>query len=290
LFYALNGKPPYDGNTTSQFDIFNKIVYEPLPEIYGNSRLNELVVKACQKDREMRFQSCKEWLVAMKNGVESAGQLADAEKTMVHAPVTDQVNADAPVGDKTVFEAPASDKTTIEQNPPIQQARQQEQSNSKLTSQTVNQNNVGSQSSNLAVVSLVVGILALILCWIPAIGIIFGISALVLGILGQKNSTKNLSSNKGLGIAGIIIGSLATLLSLILIVLVVIGISFWGEPAYNEGEASKEDATAVATATEAPVEFNSDDYSDDQNNYINPDYVEESANSSMNADEYYDDY
>jgi serine/threonine protein kinase len=315
LYYALNGKPPYDGNTTSQFDIFNKIVYEPLPELQGNSRFNELVVKACHKDREIRFQSCNEWLVAMKNGVESASKLADGEKTIVHAPVTDQVNVDSPVGDKTVFEAPVFDKTNIEQNPPIQQATQQGQSNSKPTSQAVNQNNVGSKPSNLAVVSLIVGILALVLCWIPAIGIIFGISALVLGILGQKDAHKNPSSNKGLGIAGIIIGSLATLLSIILIVLVVIGISLWGErvqseiATYNEGEnATEEESGYDSNSDESAVEEgakavdaakaddNSDYYSNDQENYINPEYQEEPApdyyeeNGSANAGGYYDDY
>jgi serine/threonine protein kinase len=304
LYYALNGKPPYDGNTNSQFDIFNKIVYEPLPELPGNSYLNDLVKKACQKDRELRFQNCEEWLQALKKEVSVENRSTESEKTILSGPSSEKTVLSASSSNKTVVEKASSDKTTIEQNPPIQQARQQEQSNSKLTSQTVNQNNVGSQSSNLAVVSLVVGILALILCWIPAVGIIFGISALVLGILGQKNSTKNLSSNKGLGIAGIIIGSLATLLSLILIVLVVIGISLWGERAqsematYNEVEASenvtesegKHDQEVVESATEAPEEFNSDYYSDDQNNYINPDYMEESANSSMNADEYYDDY
>ncbi len=62
LFYALNGKPPYDSDNGSQFEIFNKIVYEPLPALIGDSPLIPLVQKACEKDREKRFQSCDEWL------------------------------------------------------------------------------------------------------------------------------------------------------------------------------------------------------------------------------------
>lgn len=65
LFFAINGKPPYNSDTDSQFDIFNKIVYEPLPELTGTSYLNELIKKACNKNRDSRFQYCKEWLDVM---------------------------------------------------------------------------------------------------------------------------------------------------------------------------------------------------------------------------------
>ena len=65
LYFAINGKPPYDSDTNSQFDIFNKIVFEPLPELQGNSRYNSIIQKACQKNREDRFQSCAEWIQMM---------------------------------------------------------------------------------------------------------------------------------------------------------------------------------------------------------------------------------
>ena len=69
LFVAVSGKAPYDSKTESQFDIFNKIVHEPLPEISGNGKFNQLIYKACNKDREQRFQSCEEWLGEMNNSV-----------------------------------------------------------------------------------------------------------------------------------------------------------------------------------------------------------------------------
>jgi serine/threonine protein kinase len=62
LYCAVNGKAPYNSATESQFDIFNKIVYEPLPEIIGNSKFNKIINKACAKNREERFQSCEDWL------------------------------------------------------------------------------------------------------------------------------------------------------------------------------------------------------------------------------------
>lgn len=67
LFVSVSGKSPYDSKTESQFDIFNKIVHEPLPEISGNGKFNQLIYKACHKDREQRFQSCEEWLGEMNN-------------------------------------------------------------------------------------------------------------------------------------------------------------------------------------------------------------------------------
>ena len=78
LYFALNGKPPYDSDGASQFDIFNKIVYEPLPELTGDSKLIAMVKKACQKDRDQRYQSCEEWLedlLAIQTGSSTVGQI-----------------------------------------------------------------------------------------------------------------------------------------------------------------------------------------------------------------------
>jgi serine/threonine protein kinase len=64
MFYAINGKPPYNSDIDSQFDIFNKIVYEPLPEFSAQNNLRFIVSKACQKNRDERFQTCFEFLQA----------------------------------------------------------------------------------------------------------------------------------------------------------------------------------------------------------------------------------
>jgi serine/threonine protein kinase len=82
MFYAINGKPPYNSDTDSQFDIFNKIVYEPLPELSGDSSLISILQRACQKDRDNRFQSCQEWLNEMngKNSSVSPSKHNDAPK------------------------------------------------------------------------------------------------------------------------------------------------------------------------------------------------------------------
>jgi len=82
LFVAVCGKTPYDSKTESQFDVFNKIVHEPLPEISENGKFNALINKACNKDREQRFQSCGEWLEEMnvKNSSVSQSKHIDEAK------------------------------------------------------------------------------------------------------------------------------------------------------------------------------------------------------------------
>jgi len=67
MYYAINGKTPYNSETDSQFDIFNKIVYEPLPQITGSSKYNNIIKKASEKNREERFQSCNDWISEMNN-------------------------------------------------------------------------------------------------------------------------------------------------------------------------------------------------------------------------------
>jgi hypothetical protein len=75
LYFAASGKPPYDASTESQFDIFNKIVYQPVPDLVGNEKANALIRKACEKSRDDRFQSCKEWLEALDIADESPSPL-----------------------------------------------------------------------------------------------------------------------------------------------------------------------------------------------------------------------
>jgi uncharacterized protein (TIGR02145 family) len=62
MFFAINGKPPYESDTLSQYDVFKKIVEDPLPLIVGDAQYVSMVNKACSKDREHRYQSCAEWL------------------------------------------------------------------------------------------------------------------------------------------------------------------------------------------------------------------------------------
>jgi len=59
----LTGKPIYDQNNTSEYEIYDKIVKEPLPRLKTYYKLisdqaQSIVDKATSKSREDRFQSC----------------------------------------------------------------------------------------------------------------------------------------------------------------------------------------------------------------------------------------
>ena len=66
MFFAISGNSPYQSDKDSQFVIFTKIVNEPLPHLSNQSMYTPTVIKACNKNREDRFQSCSEWSRAMK--------------------------------------------------------------------------------------------------------------------------------------------------------------------------------------------------------------------------------
>jgi sulfatase modifying factor 1 len=65
MFFAISGKSPYQSDKDSQFVIFTKIVNEPLPHLSNQSMYTPTVIKACNKNREDRFQSCSEWSKAL---------------------------------------------------------------------------------------------------------------------------------------------------------------------------------------------------------------------------------
>jgi uncharacterized protein (TIGR02145 family) len=66
LFYILQGQPPYDATTISNFQIFNKIYAEPLPLLSGIPDIfNQIIQKATAKKPGDRFQSCNEFRAAL---------------------------------------------------------------------------------------------------------------------------------------------------------------------------------------------------------------------------------
>lgn len=65
--------------------------------------------------------------------------------------------------------------------------------------------------SGFAVTGLVLGIISVLLCWIPFLDLLLGILAFIFSIIGFKKSTK-----QGVAIAGIIFSSISILVGLVL--------------------------------------------------------------------------
>ncbi|MEV0069909.1 DUF4190 domain-containing protein [Amycolatopsis sp. NPDC050768] len=79
---------------------------------------------------------------------------------------------------------------------------------------------VGAPRNGFGVTALVLGIIALVLCWTVWGGIILGVLALVFGILGVKRANRGQATNKGASIAGIVTGSIGLVIGLLLAILV----------------------------------------------------------------------
>jgi uncharacterized membrane protein len=74
-------------------------------------------------------------------------------------------------------------------------------------------------TNGLAIAALVVGIVAIISGWIPFWGLIVGIAAIVLGILGLRKA-----GGKGMAIAGLVTGALGALWGLVITAFVIIAL------------------------------------------------------------------
>jgi serine/threonine protein kinase len=82
----LNGSAPYNHKLLSQFEILNKIVFEPLPLISKNQVFNQIISKACQKDRDLRYQSCVEWIkeISLSEKENDLGKIKPEKNVHLH--------------------------------------------------------------------------------------------------------------------------------------------------------------------------------------------------------------
>lgn len=79
------------------------------------------------------------------------------------------------------------------------------------------------ETSNLAVSSLVLGILTLVFFWVPYLAIITGIIAVIQGIINVAQHR----AGQGMAVAGIVTGALGVLISLFLVFLFLVGLSMY---------------------------------------------------------------
>jgi hypothetical protein len=75
-------------------------------------------------------------------------------------------------------------------------------------------------TNGLAVAALVVGLIALLICWVPVIGILAGLVALGLGIAGWVRASRT-GTGTGLAVAGTVLGGLAVIAGILATVVLV---------------------------------------------------------------------
>jgi hypothetical protein len=104
-------------------------------------------------------------------------------------------------------------------------------------------------SSGLAVAALVVGIISLVLAWIPVVNLVSilgGIAALILGIVALRKANRGVAGGKGMAVAGTVLGGVSLVLAIVVNV-------FFGV-AIDEAINSAESAAPAVAPTVQPAE------------------------------------
>lgn len=86
LYFIITGAAPYSAATLSTFDIYTKIVHEPLPALTTSIQFSSVISKATAKDPKDRYSSCKEMADSLKlsQRAESSPVMNnDDEKTLI---------------------------------------------------------------------------------------------------------------------------------------------------------------------------------------------------------------
>lgn len=180
LYFTLTAKAPYESSEESSFEIFTKIVNEAIPSLDNNPTFDVIIKKAVSKDRNERYQTVLEMLKELDISVSTSNVQSAAKQQSID-------------------------------DGPERKSLKKKKWNTPLL--------IG-QENGAATAALVVGIIGFLLCWVPVIDLILGIIAIVLGSKGQKDQNGNASTNKGLGIVGIILGAFTLFISLIMLALI----------------------------------------------------------------------
>jgi uncharacterized protein (TIGR02145 family) len=67
MFFAYTGSKPYDVYKESQFDIYNKIVTQPIVQSNVDDSINKIIKKATNKNIENRYSNCTEWMTVLNS-------------------------------------------------------------------------------------------------------------------------------------------------------------------------------------------------------------------------------
>lgn len=110
-----------------------------------------------------------------------------------------------------------------------------------------------SRSKGMAIAALVIGILAILLCWTIVGGILLGLIAVVLGLVAAGRAKRGVAGGRGMAITGAVLGLVGAILSG---VLVAIGVSFLNsESAQNLQECLEQAGNDQAAIEQCQLDF-----------------------------------
>ena len=93
--------------------------------------------------------------------------------------------------------------------------------------------------AGFAIAALVLGILAVLSCWTVLGGILLGLAAIVLGIVGWRRARSGAATGGGMAVTGVVLGTIGLILSVILI---AVGVSLFNSSDFKNFQACAKDA------------------------------------------------
>lgn len=110
------------------------------------------------------------------------------------------------------------------------------------------------QGNGLAVASMVLGICAVVFCWVPFLNWLLALLAIIFGAIGVGKA-KRVGRGKGAAIAGLVTGVVGALLGVLIFILAVMAVKKGGEMIIKEAQHGDARLTVEAYANEAYPEW-----------------------------------
>lgn len=101
------------------------------------------------------------------------------------------------------------------------------------------------RGAGMAIAALVLGIVAIVLCWTIVGGIVLGLLAVILGVIGFRRAGRGEAAGRGRALAGVITGAVGVVLACLLL---AVGISIWNSPSVQNLRTCLQNAHGDQTA------------------------------------------
>jgi len=79
--------------------------------------------------------------------------------------------------------------------------------------------------NGMGTAAVVFGVLALLLCWLPVVGLLLGVLAIIFGVVGRGRVKRMQATNQGAATTGLVLGVLSLVINLIISVLFFLGLA-----------------------------------------------------------------
>ncbi|MCX6192790.1 MAG: serine/threonine-protein kinase [Flavobacteriia bacterium] len=83
LYFTLTGKAPYESAEESSYEIFTKIINEPIPSLKNNPIFDAIIQKSASKDRNARYQTVLEMLKELDTSASASSVEASTKQQSI---------------------------------------------------------------------------------------------------------------------------------------------------------------------------------------------------------------